>query len=158
MSEFGNVTPVHHGGLSRLPRYARGQGRRVILLTLAAATMAGASVGGWLVLRDAIDNGMAAHDETRLLLDVAIYIGVNASAWILGRYTTYGLSQLGQHIVLAVREHLFSHLTRLSLRYFSQQRAGWIIARLTSDIDALSDVLSEEIGRASCRERVFSSV
>ena len=57
--------------------------------------------------------------------------------------STYGLALLGQHIVLRVREHLFSHLTRLSLRYFSQQRAGWIIARLTSDIDALSDVLSE---------------
>ncbi len=42
-----------------------------------------------------------------------------------------------------MREHLFSHLTSLSLRYFSQQRAGWIIARLTSDIDALSDVLNE---------------
>jgi ATP-binding cassette subfamily B protein len=31
----------------------------------------------------------------------------------------------------------------LSLRYFSEQRAGWIIARLTSDVDAISDVLSQ---------------
>ena len=54
-----------------------------------------------------------------------------------------GLADLGQSIVLAVREHLFGHLTTLSLRYFSEQRAGWIIARLTSDVDALSDVLSQ---------------
>ncbi|MDX6540116.1 MAG: ATP-binding cassette, subfamily multidrug efflux pump, partial [Gaiellales bacterium] len=143
MSEFGNVTPVHRGGLSRLPRYARGRGRQAIAISIAATIMAAASVGGWLVLGDAIDSGMSAHDETRLWLDVGIYVAVNAVAWILGRYTTYGLALLGQHIVLAVREHLFSHLSRLSLRYFSQQRAGWIIARLTSDIDALSDVLSE---------------
>ena len=45
--------------------------------------------------------------------------------------------------MLALREHLFEHLTSLSLRYFSQQRAGWIIARLTSDVDAVSDVLSQ---------------
>ena len=95
------------------------------------------------MLRDAIDNGMSAHDETRLLLDVALYIGVNLVALVLGRYLTFGLARLGQRIVLNVREHLFSHLTSLSLRYFSQQRAGWIIARLTSDIDALSDVLNE---------------
>ncbi len=38
---------------------------------------------------------------------------------------------------------LFDHLTSLSLRYFSQQKAGWIIARLTSDVDALSDVLNQ---------------
>jgi ABC-type multidrug transport system fused ATPase/permease subunit len=143
LSEFGNVTPVHRGGLSRLPRYARGRGRQAIAISIAATLMAAASVAGWLVLGDAIDSGMSAHDEPRLWLDVGIYVGVNAVAWMLGRYTTYGLAQLGQHIVLAVREHLFSHLSRLSLRYFSQQRAGWIIARLTSDIDALSDVLSE---------------
>ncbi len=28
-------------------------------------------------------------------------------------------------------------------RYFSEQRAGWIISRITNDVDALSDVLSE---------------
>src|SRR3954451_24980402 len=126
-----------------MPRYARDRGRQAIAISIAAAIMAGASAGGWLVLGDATDHGMSAHDEGRLWLDVGIYVGVNAVAWILGRYTTYGLALLGQHIVLGVREHLFSHLTRLSLRYFSQQRAGWIIARLTSDIDALSDVLSE---------------
>ncbi len=45
--------------------------------------------------------------------------------------------------MLRLREHLFGHLTTLSLRYFSEQRAGWIISRITNDVDALSDVLSE---------------
>ena len=141
---MSRATPTaRRGGLSRLPHYAGGQRLRAVLLSLAAAGTAAAQVGGWLVLRDAIDNGMSAHDETRLLLDVALYIGVNLVALVLGRYLTFGLARLGQRIVLNVREHLFSHLTSLSLRYFSQQRAGWIIARLTSDIDALSDVLNE---------------
>ncbi len=43
----------------------------------------------------------------------------------------------------ACQRDLFDHLTGLSLRYFSQQKAGWIIARLTSDVDAVSDVLSQ---------------
>ena len=46
-------------------------------------------------------------------------------------------------MVLGLRRDLFDHLTWLSLRYFSQQKAGWIIARLTSDVDAVSDVLSQ---------------
>jgi len=52
------------------------------------------------------------------------------------------LARLGQDVVLGLRQDLFDHLTTLSLRYFSQQKAGWIIARLTSDVDAVSDVLS----------------
>jgi ATP-binding cassette subfamily B protein len=54
-----------------------------------------------------------------------------------------GLAGIGQSIVLGLRRDLFDHLTSLSLRYFSEQRAGWIIARITSDVDALSDVLSQ---------------
>ena len=54
-----------------------------------------------------------------------------------------GLAGIGQGIVLGLRRDLFDHLTALSLRYFSEQRAGWIIARLTSDVDALSDALSQ---------------
>ena len=53
------------------------------------------------------------------------------------------LAGIGQQIVLDLRRDLFEHLTSLSLRYFSQQKAGWIIARLTSDVDALSDVLNQ---------------
>ena len=45
--------------------------------------------------------------------------------------------------MLDLRRDLFDHLTSLSLRYFSQQKAGWIIARLTSDVDAISDVLNQ---------------
>ena len=53
------------------------------------------------------------------------------------------MARFGQEMVLGLRRELFDHLTSLSLRYFSEQRAGWIIARLTSDVDAISDVLSQ---------------
>src|SRR4051794_24963081 len=86
---------------------------------------------------------MRAHDTRRLSIDVAIYLGVNAIAWVLTTTMIRGLARVGQGIVLELREDLFGHLTGLSLRYFSRQRAGWIIARLTSDVDALSDVLSQ---------------
>ena len=71
------------------------------------------------------------------------YVGVNAAAWVLGTTTWLGLASVGQRIVLELRRDLFDHLTSLSLRYFSQQKAGWIISRLTSDVDALSDVLNQ---------------
>src|SRR5262245_52041620 len=86
---------------------------------------------------------MKKGDVHRLTHDVLIYLGVNAAAWVLTSAMIRGLARVGQGVVLALREHLFEHLTSLSLRYFSEQRAGWIIARLTSDVDAVSDVLSQ---------------
>jgi ATP-binding cassette subfamily B protein len=130
-------------GLSRLLLYIRDQRGRIAVLALAAAFTSAVQVGGWLLVGDAIDNGIRAHDTSRLDLDVAIYVGVNALAWVVGWFLILGLARLGQLIVLRLREHLFGHLTTLSLRYFSEQRAGWIISRITNDVDALSDVLSE---------------
>ena len=108
-----------------------------------AAMSAAAPVLGWLIVGDAIDKGIKAGDQSRLALDVVVYIAVGLTAWVLGATTSLMLAGLGQQIVLDLRRDLFEHLTSLSLRYFSQQKAGWIIARLTSDVDALSDVLSQ---------------
>jgi ABC-type multidrug transport system fused ATPase/permease subunit len=104
---------------------------------------AAAPVTALYIVKDAIDHGMRAHDKTRLGLDVALYLTLSALAWILQTSLVRGLARVGQDVVLGLRRDLFDHLTTLSLRYFSQQKAGWIIARLTSDVDALSDVLSQ---------------
>ena len=127
----------------RLVGYVHVGRGRMTLLVLCAALTAAAQVAGWILVRDAVDNGMQTNDETRLMVDVGIYIVISAGAWTLGAYVIRGLAAVGQGIVLELRRHLFSHLTTLSLRYFSQTKAGWLIARLTSDIDAVSDVLSE---------------
>ena len=133
----------HRSGLLRLGEYITAPRRHLAVLFAAAGLTAAAQAGGWLLVKDAVDNGMRAGDETRLWIDVSIYIAINAISWALGSFVVRGLAAVGQGIVLELRRHLFGHLTTLSLRYFSQTKAGWIIARLTSDIDALSDVLSE---------------
>jgi ABC-type multidrug transport system fused ATPase/permease subunit len=130
-------------GLSRLGRYTVGRRKRLVGVMLIAAVSAAAPVLGWLIVGDAIDNGIKASNATRLALDVAVYIAVGLTAWVLGTTTWLMLAGIGQQIVLDLRRDLFDHLTSLSLRYFSQQKAGWIIARLTSDVDAVSDVLNQ---------------
>ncbi len=110
---------------------------------LLAALSAAAPVAGWHIVGDVIDEGIRAGDKARLSTDVVLYVAINALAWGLGTATWLMLAGIGQRLVVALRRSLFEHLTSLSLRYFSEQKAGWIIARLTSDVDALSDVLNQ---------------
>ena len=124
-------------------RYLEGRKLRAALMVLVGAGNAAAQTGGWLLVRDAIDNGIVAGDTRHLTIIVAIYLVVAAAGWLLQAWLIRGLAAIGQAIVIGLRRNLFDHLTNLSLRYFSQQKAGWIIARLTSDVDAVSDVLSQ---------------
>jgi ABC-type multidrug transport system fused ATPase/permease subunit len=130
-------------GLTRLGRYLVGRRLRVALLAVIGVCSAAAPVTALVVVQDAIDKGMKGHDKGRLGRDVVLYLVINALAWVLQTTLVRGLARVGQDVVLGLRRDLFNHLTTLSLRYFSQQKAGWIISRLTSDVDALSDVLSQ---------------
>jgi len=134
----------------RLWRYLEGRRLMAATMILVGAGNAAAQTGGWLLVRNAIDEGINVHrhhhlvgNEHHLTIVVAIYLGVAAAGWILQAILIRGLARIGQAVVIGLRRHLFDHLTGLSLRYFSQQKAGWIIARLTSDVDAVSDVLSQ---------------
>jgi ABC-type multidrug transport system fused ATPase/permease subunit len=135
----------------RLWQYMEGRKLFAVLMVLVGAGNAAAQTGGWLIVRAAIDHGIAVYNKHHVLVGnlhyltiaVAIYLGVAAAGWLLQARLIRGLATIGQAVVIALRRHLFDHLTSLSLRYFSQQKAGWIIARLTSDVDAVSDVLSQ---------------
>jgi ABC-type multidrug transport system fused ATPase/permease subunit len=135
--------PKHRSGLSRLGHYLPGQRLRVTLLAICGVLMAGAPVTALLIVAHAIDKGMVVGGKSRLARDVLAYLIIMALAYVLQTTLVRGLARVGQNIVLGLRQDLFDHLTTLSLRYFSQQKAGWIISRLTSDADALSDVLSQ---------------
>jgi ABC-type multidrug transport system fused ATPase/permease subunit len=130
-------------GLTRLGRYLTGRWLLVAALVAIATGSAAAQSGGWLLVRAAIDDGIAKGDRHTLTVVVAAYLAVNLLGWICQRVLIRGLAVVGQTIVLGLRRDLFDHLTSLSLRYFSEQRAGWIIARVTSDVDAISDALSQ---------------
>ncbi len=132
-------------GLARLAPYLKGRWGFVAWMVVVATGGAAAQTGGWILVKLAIDNGIAASNEEYLVVVVILYLVLGAVGWILSAMLIRGVAGIGQEVVLGLRQDLFDHLTSLSLRYFSEQRAGWIIARLTSDVDAVSEVLSQDL-------------
>jgi ABC-type multidrug transport system fused ATPase/permease subunit len=130
-------------GLLRLRSHVRQRRRWVALLLACAVGEAFAQSGSWLLVREAINEGIVPRDEHALALATAAYVAASLFGFALFGFVIRGMARFGQELVLGLRRELFDHLTALSLRYFSEQRAGWIIARLTSDVDAISDVLSQ---------------
>lgn len=67
-----------------------------------------------------------------------IAIGTGALTYCYTRL----LGNIGQRFVFALRRDLFAHMQRLSLRFHDRQRTGDLITRLTSDVQAIRDVVS----------------
>ncbi len=60
----------------------------------------------------------------------------SASYW-----NTLAFSRVGNRVVTAIRDDLYQHLTRLSLRFHTRQRSGDLVVRLSRDTDLLKEVL-----------------
>ncbi len=61
---------------------------------------------------------------------------------LLTYYYTHVMGQVGQRFVFDLRRNLFAHIQRLSLRFHDRQRTGDLTARLTSEVQAIQDVIA----------------
>jgi ATP-binding cassette subfamily B protein len=70
---------------------------------------------------------------------------IAVSTGVLTYYYIRTLGDIGQRFVFALRQNLFAHLQRLSLRFHDRQRTGDLITRLTSDIESIQDLIANGI-------------
>ncbi|GIP62241.1 putative ABC transporter ATP-binding protein YknV [Virgibacillus pantothenticus] len=52
---------------------------------------------------------------------------------------------LGQNVIYDIRQHLFSHVQRLSHRFFDSRSAGSILVRIMNDINSLQELFTNGI-------------
>jgi len=111
-----------------------------LLLVVAEAA---AKQAGPLLTKVGIDRGIARGSMHTLLVIVVIYfISVVLAAVISGlRVSWTGI--VGQRLLNDLRVRVFSHLQRLSLDYFTDEKAGRIMTRMTSDIESLNQLLQD---------------
>ena len=58
---------------------------------------------------------------------------------------TYFTGWTGERMLADLRGHLFRHLQRLSLGFYERNRAGVIISRLTNDVEALDQLVTDGV-------------
>ncbi len=95
-------------------------------------------IGEWLN-RSGLDSTLVLYGACLATLLIALGTGA----------LTYGytrmMGRIGKDVVFELRRRLFAHLQRLSLRFHDGQRTGDLVTRLTSDVQALQDVLANGI-------------
>ena len=93
----------------------------------------------------AIDDGISEGDLGHLTLIVALFVAAGVANLGTSAAQTYFTGWTGERILADLRNKLFGHLQGLSLGYFERNRAGVIISRLTNDVDALDQLVTDGV-------------
>src|SRR5690349_7993874 len=87
---------------------------------------------------------LARPYKARIAIAVASLLG-----GALGVAFTYGQTYFtgwtGERMLADLRNNLFRHLQRLSLGFYERNRAGVIISRLTNDVEALDQLVTDGV-------------
>jgi len=131
--------------LLRLFTFAAPYKARLLGLGFVTVLVTAASLSEPLIIGYAIDEGLVAGSLRVIYAMVAVYVFVNLTTWALSYVQTVGMGWIGQHMILDIRNALFGHLQSLSLQFYSEQKAGWIISRLTNDIENFNTLLNDGV-------------
>jgi ABC-type multidrug transport system fused ATPase/permease subunit len=93
----------------------------------------------------AIDDGIRNHNLAALWVIVAVFLLAGLANWGMSYVQTYLTGWVGERILADLRMKLFGHLQRLSLGFFERNRAGVIISRLTNDVEALDQLVTDGV-------------
>jgi ABC-type multidrug transport system fused ATPase/permease subunit len=116
--------------------------------TLAVASLLLATGTGLLpplLAKFAVDDAIRGRDLDALTWIVLAFVGVGLANLLTSAAQTYFTGWTGERILADLRNKLFRHLQRLSLGYYERNRAGVIISRLTNDVDALDQLVTEGV-------------
>jgi ABC-type multidrug transport system fused ATPase/permease subunit len=93
----------------------------------------------------AIDDGIHKQNLTALWVIVIAFLLAGLANWGMSYVQTYLTGWVGERILADLRIKLFGHLQRLSLGFFERTRAGVIISRLTNDVEALDQLVTDGV-------------
>ena len=124
-----------------------------MVLGLMAVIIVGAVVGLGppLLVQRIIDNALpgAGHSSgdpwllNLLIVAMVILVAVSALTGVLQSYLS---NSMGQAVMYDLRSKLYRHLTGMSLRWFTSNRTGEVLSRVSNDVSAVQSVVSDTLG------------
>jgi ATP-binding cassette subfamily B protein len=115
----------------------------LVFLLLVAVT--GVSLLQPYLIQRAVDGPITEGNISGLIPYGIVYFTAIIVIFALRFAHTYLLQTIGQNALVDLRQRLFEHIMRQDMRFFNTTPVGQLVARLSNDIDALTELLSTSI-------------
>jgi ATP-binding cassette subfamily B protein len=145
--ESERLTPAPQHGSRRLLAELLRPHRRALALAIAVVLVENAARLSlpWLVALG-IDRGLPpiiAGGSARTLLEIVAAMVIAVVLQSVGRISFLRISgRIGQDVLLELRRRVFAHFQRLDVAFHDRYTSGRVTSRLTSDMDAITELLA----------------
>jgi ABC-type multidrug transport system fused ATPase/permease subunit len=133
------------GRLRHLVSLLRPYRVRVALMFVALLLATAAALAPPYLAGRAIDDGIKNGDTKALTIIVLAFLAAAVINWAATYVQTFLINWVGQRALQDLRIELFQHMQKLSIGFYSRNKAGVLISRLTNDIQALDQLVTEGI-------------
>jgi ATP-binding cassette subfamily B protein len=128
--------------MRRLLAYLRPHKALIALALLGLTLGTACQLAGPYLIKVIIDRHITAAVFPGMIRWVALYLLSLAGAMGFLYLQMFSVSVLGQRVILAIRKEMFSRLERLPVSFFDRTPTGRLMTRLTSDVEALQELIS----------------
>jgi ATP-binding cassette subfamily B protein len=133
-------------GLAGAARMLAPRWPAIALATVSIVVFTVASLAKPLVIQYALDSGVGtgSGDGSKRALVAAgiVFFALLVLVYAFQGLSTYLVNRIGQDFLRELRVRLFTHYQRMSLAFFGRENAGRLVARMTSDVATVNDVLN----------------
>jgi ATP-binding cassette, subfamily B, bacterial MsbA len=130
--------------LTRLFRYARVYRGRMAWAVLGMVVYASGSAGLAALIKPILDSVLPREREvsTMAWAIVGLYLLKGAGSYA----SSYLMADVGQRVVMDLRNALYRHILGQSAGFFAQRTTGQLMSRLNNDVAQVQQVVSETVG------------
>ena len=120
----------------------------LVLAAVLVVIIAVASQTGPKLTEIAIDDGMTGHGDFGIVaLMAGLYVVFIAVTALAQRFQVQVTGRIAAWVMNDLRIKIFAHLQRLSLAFFTEEKAGVVMSRMTSDIENLQQLLQDGLSQ-----------
>jgi ATP-binding cassette subfamily B multidrug efflux pump len=102
--------------------------------------------GYTLLIKQAAETlGFGGQPSSGVAFIALALLTANLAAMFVLYAEAFLLQRMGQHIMFDLRNQIFAHLQRLPLQFYDRNPVGRLMARLTSDVEALNELFSSVV-------------
>jgi len=128
--------------LTALYRLARPYRLRTAIAVGSLVAATAASLAPPILIGRAVDDVSKGHSGSLGLL-VVLFVAASMVGIVCSYAQTFFTGWTGERMLADLRGHVFSHLQRLSLGFYERNRAGVLMSRLTNDVEALDQLVTD---------------